>query len=482
MVRLGQQLRMELRQSPQQVLLSSLLQLPIMSLEQRIQMELEMNPLLEIDQEQEMDLEMEQEPEIELKLEDEKDEEALDEQEIGEIELEKEKEEIDWETILHDDSDYEVHLPREKGEEEENANVPVYQESLTDHLLTQLHVSELNPHEQLIGEYIIWNLDSSGYLTMDVETIAENLEEDVDLVEHVLSVIQEFDPPGIAARNLQECLLIQLHQQKPRNELAVRMIRDYFDDFKNKRFEKLAKNLEIDIEEVKEIYEAVTKLNPKPGEGYATNTNDYIVPDLEVRREGDEFKIIMQDFNIPPLRINNEYKKMLLDRKHTSKEARDFIRQRLESARWLINSIHQRRATILRTMEAIVNRQRDFFEKGPEHLKPMILKDIADDIGMDISTISRVTNGKYVQTEYGIFELKHFFSEKYTTEDGEDVSNKIIKNLIKEIVENEPPQKPYNDLKISQILKQKGYNVARRTIAKYREQMNIPVARLRRRI
>lgn len=477
MVRLGQQLSLQMRQSPQQVLLSSLLQLPIMSLEQRIQMELELNPLLELDQEEELEQEVDET--FEQKLEEEAE---VDEENIGEIELEKQKEEIDWEEILHDENDYEFRLPREKGEEEENTNVHVYQETLTDHLLTQLRTSPLTEHEQLIGEYIIWNINNVGYLTIDVPTIAENLEEDEETVEHVLDVIQQFDPPGIAARNLQECLLIQLYQQQPMHQLAIHMIRDHFDDFKNMRFERLAKNMMIDIDAVNLTYEAITKLNPKPGEGYVVSTNDYIVPDLEVRKEDGEFKIYMQDFNVPQLRINNEYRKMMLDKKNTTKEARDFIRQRLESARWLINSIHQRRATILRTVEAIIERQRDFFEKGPEHLKPMILKDIADDIGMDISTISRVTNGKYVQTEYGIFELKHFFSEKYTTDDGEDVSNKIIKNLIKEIVEQEPPKKPYNDLKISEILKKKGYTVARRTIAKYREQMNIPVARLRRRV
>jgi RNA polymerase sigma-54 factor len=260
------------------------------------------------------------------------------------------------------------------------------------------------------------------------------------------------------------------------------MIRDFFDDFKNKRFEKLAKNMMIDIEAVNRTYEYITKLNPKPGEGYLVTSNDYIVPDLEVRKEEGEFKIFMQDFNVPQLRINNQYKKMMLDKKNTSKEARDFIRQRLESARWLINSIHQRRATILRTMEAIIARQQEFFDKGPEYLKPMILKDIADEISMDISTISRVTNGKYVQTEYGVFELKYFFSEKYTTDEGEDVSNKMIKNLIKEMIDAEPAKRPLNDQKISEMLKVKGYPVARRTVAKYREQMNIPVARLRRRI
>jgi RNA polymerase sigma-54 factor len=190
----------------------------------------------------------------------------------------------------------------------------------------------------------------------------------------------------------------------------------------------------------------------------------------------------MHDFNVPQLRINNQYRKLMLDKKKTTKETRDFIRQRLESARWLINSIHQRRATILRTVEAIIEKQHDFFDKGPENLKPMILKDIADEIGMDISTISRVTNGKYIQTEYGVFELKYFFSEKYVTDEGEDVSNKTIKAFIKNLCDNEPPHKPYNDQKISELLKKEGFPVARRTVAKYREQMNIPVARLRRRI
>ena len=238
----------------------------------------------------------------------------------------------------------------------------------------------------------------------------------------------------------------------------------------------------IDLEAVKRTMDYVKKLNPKPGQGYVSFGNQYVVPDIEVRKEDGEFKISMHDFNIPQLRINNKYRKMMLDKKKTSKDARDYIRQRLESARWLINSIHQRRATILRTVETIIQKQEDFFENGPEHLKPMILKNIADEIGMDISTISRVTNGKYIQTEYGVFELKFFFSEKYTTDDGEDVSNKKIKNIIKGLVEKEPANKPLNDQKISEILKGEGFPVARRTVAKYREQMSIPVARLRRRI
>src|SRR3990172_2611101 len=454
MVQLTQRLSMQLKQSPQQVLLSSLLQLPVLSLEQRIRMELETNPLLEM----EMEEELEQEQEMELKAES---------NENDENDSQDKQDEIDWEEILHDQDSYEIHIPREK-----NPDVferpEVFQETLTDHLLSQLNMTQMTPHEIFIGEYIIWNINGVGYLSMDADTIAENLEEDVENVEKVLAVIQRFEPTGIAARNLQECLLIQLLEEENPNELAITFVRDHFDDFKNKRFEKLAKNLDISLETVKEVIEHITKLNPKPGEGFIAYENNYVVPDLEVKSEDGEFKVYMHDWNIPHLRINNEYRKMMLDRKKTNKETRDYIKQRLESARWLINSIHQRRATIFRVMETIIEKQKEFFVSGPQYQKPMILKDIADEIGMDISTVSRVTNGKYVQTEWGVFELKFFFSEKIRTDEGEDVSNKKIKNLMKDIIEKEPPKKPLNDQKITEILKSEGYNVARSTVAKYR--------------
>jgi len=265
--------------------------------------------------------------------------------------------------------------------------------------------------------------------------------------------------------------------------LAVEIIRDHFDDFTNKRYEKIEKKLEITLDDIREAIEEITKLNPKPGEGYVLFHQNVIVPDLVVQRDEEgEYHISMNDWNVPHLRINNSYKKLLLDKKKSSKETRDYIRQSLESARWLINSIHQRRATIQRVMEAIIEKQIDFFDYGSENIKPMILKDIADEIGMDISTISRVTNGKYVQTEHGVFELKYFFSERIKSDAGDDVSNKIIKNFIKEMIDSEDSNKPYNDQKIAEILKEKGFQVARRTVAKYREQMMIPVSRLRRKL
>ena len=471
MVRLSQSMSLQLRQSPQQVLLSSLLQLPIMSLEQRIQTELEINPLLELEADEENEQDMEN---VEQKTETKESDDEPDS-------LEKSTEEIDWDEILNDQDSYEVFIPKEK-DTEEYQRPEVNQDSLTDHLLSQLHMTKMPPDELIIGEYLIWNINSGGYLTIDVETVAENLGEDDEKIEHVLAIIQKFDPTGIAARNLQECLLIQLLEQKPHHELAIKLIGEFYEDFKNKRFEKMAKLLEISLDEIKTVMEHITKLDPKPGEGYIAYENNYIVPDLEVRKDDDEYKIFMHDWNIPQLRINNSYRKLMLDRKKSSKETRDYIRQRLESARWLINSIHQRRQTILRAVEAIIEKQRDFFDLGPEHLKPMILKDIADDIGMDISTISRVTNGKYIQTEWGVFELKYFFTEKIKADDGDDVSNRKIKNMIKDIIENEPANKPLNDQKISEMLKKDGFNVARRTVAKYREQLSIPVSRLRRRI
>ncbi len=482
-VNISQRMGLYQKQSPQQVLLSTLLQLPILSLEQRIKLELEQNPLLEEDLEQEHELEQDLVEEIKLEEVDREDKSDEDEEEEEEIveEFNEDQEEIDWDTILNDENNYEIKAP--KDESAETFERPeVSQTSLPEHLLEQLNLTDLSEKERMIGEYIIWNINEVGYLNYDLELMAQNLDVTVEEIEKVLKVIQKFDPPGIGARNLQECLLIQLEELPERNELAIAVIRDHFEDFKNKRFEKIAKKLGISLEEFKEILNIITKLNPKPGEGYPSLYDNSITPDVIVTKEGDDFKIILNDWNIPHLRINNSYKKLLLDKKNTPKKTKEFIKNRLESARWLINSIHQRRMTILKVVEAIVRRQRDFFDKGSTYLKPMILKDIADEIGMDISTVSRVTNGKYVQTDYGVYELKHFFSEKIKRDDGEDVSNKEIKNRIREIIEKEDPRRPYNDQKIVAMLRKEGFNIARRTVAKYREQMMIPVSRLRRKI
>jgi RNA polymerase sigma-54 factor len=482
MVNISQRLTQTLKQSPQQVLLSSLLQLPVLMLEQKIKMELEINPLLE--QVDEMDLEVEQleeeDQEMELELKEEDKNSEPEEQEIEEIE----KDEIDWEAIIGDEDNYEYRAPRDDSAEqfERPEASPV---TLPEHLLNQLHLQRLDEQQVMIGEYIVWNINEDGYLACPVEVISQNLGVTVEEVETVLRLIQHFEPVGIAARNLQECLLIQLEEKEPRNDLAIEIIKNNFDDFTNKRFEKISKKLNLSLEQIKDALDEITKLNPKPGEGYFSYHENVIIPDLTVERDGDGFTVTLNDSNIPHLRINNRYKNILLQKASSpqeTREAKDFVKKRLESARWLINSIHQRRLTILRVMETIVEKQHDFFDKGRAYIKPMILKDIADEIGMDISTVSRVTNGKYVQTEHGVFELKYFFSEAIKRDDGEDVSNRRIKQRIKEIIDAEDPHHPLNDQTIAEMLKADHFNVARRTVAKYREQMMIPVSRLRRKI
>ena len=470
---LQQKLGLYTKQTPQQILLSSLIQLPLVRLEQRIQFELEQNPFLE----EEFDLEEESDQEIES-MEPDNENEEYDTELSPEN---KEDQEVDWETILNDENNYEI--KNYKDNSAEVYDIPeAHQTTLPEHLISQLHLTKLTDFEVAIGEYIVWNINDNGYLFIVIEDIAKNFDTSVDNVKNVLQIIQRFDPVGIATRNLQECLLVQIMEMDEPDALVIAILRNHFDDFKNRRFEKIVKHLDITLDEFKEVLNKIIKLNPKPGEGYIRINDSYIIPELRVIKEHGEFKISLNDWNVPQLRVNNSYKRLFLDNLKTSLKTKEYIKQKLESARWLINSIYQRRITILKVMQAIIDRQCDFFENGKEYIKPMILKDIADEISMDISTISRVTSGKYVQTDFGVFELKYFFSEKIKRNNGEDVSNKMIRNRIKQLVEAENRNKPLNDEKIADLLKSEGFNTARRTVAKYREQMMIPVSRLRRKI
>ena len=340
----------------------------------------------------------------------------------------------------------------------------------------------LTEKEFAIGEFLIWNIRDDGYLdaSVSLETVARNFEVDVETVEKVLKKIQHLDPTGVGSRDLRECLMVQLEEKGQTDSLAYIILRDHFEDFKNKRFQKILTELQIDRDTLQEAIDQIVKLNPKPGEGVFDARTNYIVPDFIVEKVGDEFIVSLNDWNIPPLRISNTYKKMLLNKSNIDKETKQYIRKKVESARWFINSIYQRKITMLKVMEAIVQKQREFFEKGPEYIKPLIMREIADMIGMDISTVSRVANGKYVQTDFGVFELKYFFNERIENEDGEEISTRRIKNRIKEIIEQEDHHKPLSDEKISAMLKKEGFPIARRTVAKYREQLGIPVARLRR--
>lgn len=486
MLNLSQRQTLQQKLTPQQVQYLQLLQLPVLALEQRIKAELEINPLLEeVD-----DLEPTQETD-DLKVEEPQ--ETSDGEQPESKETAAQEDSYTFEDFMNDDLDgYKATRIDRRDEDRDEFPQPAEQ-TITQRLMEQIHLLDLTAEEQLLSEEIIGNIDEDGYLRRELQLIVQDLNLAHNLAissarsEEVLRKIQCLDPPGIAARNLRECLSIQLEVgdfPAALKEQAMRVLGDFFDDFTMKHFEELAKNLNITVEELKPIIELIQKLDPKPGEGQFSAQQNYVIPDFLVERDGDDFIITLNDRNVPPLRINKSYKELML--KKTGRNGRadgvkEFVRKRFEAAKWFIASINQRRDTMIRVMRTIIEKQRSFFETG-ENLRPMIYKDIAEVISMDISTISRVVNGKYVQTEYGVFELRHFFSDKLTTQSGEDVSNKEVKKMIRELIDAEDTNHPLSDDRIAEILNARGVNIARRTVAKYREAMKIPVARLRRQI
>jgi RNA polymerase sigma-54 factor len=489
MVKISQQLQQIQTLTPQQILLSTLLQIPTMSLEQKIKTELELNPVLEETAELE---EVQEDDEVMDENQTEIDEiqeefEQLEENNKTEEEekFEELDEEINWEEMVNDEDNYEFRLPRDRNEDEFE-QPEMYHRTVSEYLLEQLHMLNLSEKDFRIGEYIIYNLREDGYLDSEVtiESIAAIFESKSEEVEKVLKQIQRFDPIGIAARNLQECLIVQLENLEVNGlkDLALQIIRQGFNDFVNKRYEKVADLLEVSIGEIKQANEIINKLNPKPGEGYWAVQQNYIIPDFTIEKVDDELLVSLNEWNTPGLQISPHYKRLIRQSKKLDKDVKNFLKKKVDSARWFLNALQQRRVTMLKTMNAIVELQREFFEDGPENIKPMIMKDVADIIEMDISTVSRVVNGKYVQTDYGVFELKFFFNEGMRTVTGEDLSTLRIKEQLKDIIDAEDSNKPYSDDKLTEILNDKGIPIARRTVAKYREQLDIPIARLRRRI
>ncbi|MDU1904853.1 MAG: RNA polymerase factor sigma-54 [Dysgonomonas sp.] len=374
-------------------------------------------------------------------------------------------------------------------------------ESLHESLIEQLHLTELDEESTKIAEYIIGNIDENGYLDRPLSAISDDLlfQQNLDVpsekIQNILHIIQSFDPAGVGASDLQECLLLQL-ERMPHTESvdrAIVIIKKYFDDFSKRHFEKIMRSLSISNEDLKHIIQLITTLNPKPGNNWGdalSQTMNTVVPDFIVESYNGEVFMSLNNKNIPELRVNREYSEMLKgyseNKKGMTSEAKNaalFVKQKLDSARWFIDAIKQRQETLQRTMQAIVDLQYDFFLTGDEaNLKPMILKDIAERAGYDISTISRVSNSKYVQTNFGVYPLKYFFSESMQNDAGEEISSREVKAILRDCIENEDSKKPLTDDKLAEILKEKGYVIARRTVAKYREQMNIPVARLRKQI
>ena len=476
-------MRLGLKLTPQQVQYLKLLQLPTMALEQRIKTELELNPLLETNEE------------LEQALEQEEADEAADaaEEKVEEKVEEPADDSYTLEDYINDDlagyKSPEAYRAQDEDEEYERpiaSSVP-----MSERLLNQFRLQCQDDTQFLIAEEIIGNVDEDGYLRRDLELIVQDLnlsfglDISMDRAEETLKRIQLLDPPGIGSRNLQECLIAQVRSVKcdPHiRELALKILQNHFDDLKLKRFDNLANDLHIGMDTLKRVIELIQRLNPKPGEGEFSAQENYVTPDFIVENDEGDFIITLNDRSLPTLRINKAYRDLVAPKgKKASKEAKDFIKQKFESAKWFIASIHQRRETLLKVMRAIVERQRIWFAQG-EGLRPMIYKDIAEVVGVDISTISRVVNSKYVQTEFGVHSLKQFFTSGLETESGEDVSNQVIKQRIKDIIETEDPKKPLNDDKIAAMVGGQGVKIARRTVAKYREHMGIPIARMRKKI
>jgi RNA polymerase sigma-54 factor len=478
---------MMMKLSPQQVQYLKMLQLPTLALEQKIKAELEMNPLLEegFEEEQELNQEDPTEPEPAP----ETDTATTPEEAPEPKEAEEDKYTID--DYMNDDTGgYKTQQPFDDEERDEMPmpdQLPLYHR-----LLQQFQLLDLDFEDDLIGEEILGNIDEDGYLRRDLAVIIQDLNLtnglslSLERAEAVLKKIQRLDPVGIGSRNLRECLIVQMDMSKIEfgiRATALRILNDFYDDFTMRHFEDLKKKIGITNDDLKRVLEAIQRLNPKPGEGEFSQQENYVVPDYIVTKTETDFVISLNDRNIPPLRINRTYKELMSKRKKNgvSAEAKDFIRQRFEAAKWFISSIHQRRETMLKVMRTIVDKQRDFFETG-EGLRPMIYKDIAEVILMDVSTISRVVKSKYVQTDYGVFSLRHFFSDAISTTDGDEVSNKEVKRKLKILIESEDPDHPLSDQRLGELLNKDGLNIARRTVAKYREAMQIPVARLRRKL
>jgi RNA polymerase sigma-54 factor len=356
---------------------------------------------------------------------------------------------------------------------------------------------KLTEEQQQLAEYVIGNIDDDGYLRRDLGSISDdlafnmNMEVSEDELLHILKEIQQFDPPGVGSRDLRECLLIQLRKKnRVQNKIAYQIVSDFFDEFTKKHYSKIQAKLELSDEELKDAIDHILKLNPKPGSSYSNplnKSNQHIVPDFILEIEDGEFNLSLNQRNVPDLKINETYLGMLRslgeshkDKNKNKKEALQFVKEKLDSAKWFIDALQQRQTTLLLTMSEIINYQREYFVDGDEtKLRPMILKDIAERANLDISTISRVSNSKYIQTHFGIYPLKYFFSEGMQKDDGEEVSTREIKKILQDCIDNEDKLKPLTDDKLAAILKKKTYNIARRTVAKYREQLGIPVARLR---
>jgi RNA polymerase sigma-54 factor len=478
---LKQRLQQKLLQklSPQQIQMIKLLEIPAIQLEQRIKKELEENPVLE----------------------EGADEGPLEEQEDIKEEQADQLEEFSLEDYMQDDDIPSYRLNAQNySADEKREEIPFSMgNSFREQLKSQLGLRKLSEEQEVLAEYILGNIDDDGYLRRELEAIADDLafstglEASYEALHEVLMIIQEFDPAGVGARSLQECLLLQIERKDLEDsniKMAQTILKNYFDEFTNKHYDKIIQRLNIPEKELKNALEEILRLNPKPGGAVGDSQNKsfhHIVPDFILEESEGNLQLYLNSHNVPELRLSRTYSDMFesynANKSSASKDEKDaitFVKQKLDSARWFIDAIRQRQNTMLLTMNAILEYQRDYFYEGDEtRMRPMILKDIADITDLDISTISRVVNSKYIQTHFGIYALKYFFSEGMQTDSGEEVSTREIKKILQDCIDGEEKRKPLTDDRLSVILNEKGYQIARRTVAKYREQLGLPVARLR---
>ncbi len=465
---LGQKLTVTQKLAPQLIQSLKMLHMPALKLEQTIRQELAANPMLEEVEALEEETESTTEEESEFDL-------TKDEEKSGD-------DEFDWDEYLYDDDEgYKVRESREVPEDRFHGGTAATS-NLYDHLTEQLHMLKLSEDETLIGEYIIGNISPDGYLSISVAEMAAELDREPSAIEEVLSMIHRFDPTGVGARDLRESLLIQLREKGMEGSLPWRIVDEHIKELDRKSILQISKMMNVPEDKAQAALKTIRSLSPKPAQGRFDPAAMPVVPDLVVERVGEEFVVMHNDDHIPRLRINQGYRSLMKRGKGASQETKSYIREKLEQARWLLNAINQRRSTMIRVMEAIVKRQHDFFERGPAFLKPLIMEDIAQMVEMNVATISRVSNGKYVQTPLGVYEIRHFFNTGISRENGEDMSKRSVKMRIQEIIDKEPPGKPYSDQQIYKLLNEEGIKLARRTVTKYREELKIPAARLRKRV
>lgn len=469
-MKLGLQLKLKQTLAPQLIQSLKMLQMPILQLEQTLRHELQVNPLLEeVDQTLEADDQLEKSSEIDLKENDK--------------EIDPRFEKIDWESYFSDELDDNYRsVNTYEGPSETFEKTTVMQKTLYDHLFEQLSYLKLSEEEQLIGEYIIGNISSRGYLVVSVEEMASELKLETDKIQNILGMIKRFDPPGIASADLRESLLLQLDEKGYKDSIAYRIVDQYINVLDKKSILQISRMMSIPFEKAQQAMDLIKTLSPTPSHGRFESGAAPILPDLMVEKIGEEYVVLHNDRSAPRLRINPNYRQLMRKSEKSSKDTKKYVREKLEQARWLLNSINQRRSTMIRVMDAIVEEQQEFFDKGPAFLKPLIMEDIARKVDMNVATISRVSNGKYVQTPQGVYEIKYFFNAGIANESGGETSKRHVKKRLEEIIKSEDPAKPFSDQEIYRRLQEEGIKLARRTVTKYREELKILPARFRKRV